>query len=150
MQEAFALTASHCKVRPVQRSDFIFYDMPGRGCQFWFSYHSLKSHIRFFVFRVDVDCTVFFEIYHASKQSFLYLKEFYLGEVDPQDKHRIPYPNPNGPAGFVSAGSTGSGDIDGGVVRASDAFMEQLRRVTPWRLKDSDMIALEAVTYKSF
>jgi cytochrome b involved in lipid metabolism len=28
---------------------------------------------------LGVDCTIFFEIYHASRQAYLYLKEFYIG-----------------------------------------------------------------------
>ena len=38
---------------------------------------------------LNKDCTVFFEIYHASRQSFLYLKEFYIGEVLVDDLSRL-------------------------------------------------------------
>ena len=30
------------------------------------------------------DCTVFFELYHASRESFQYLREFYIGEIWPE------------------------------------------------------------------
>jgi cytochrome b involved in lipid metabolism len=30
---------------------------------------------------LGVDCTIFFEIYHASRQAYLYLKEFYIGQI---------------------------------------------------------------------
>ena len=68
-----------------------------------------------------MDSTVFFEIYHASKQSFLYLKEFYIGELAEEDAVLVP-----------------STTADG--VRASDAFLEQLKALTKWRLSPADMI----------
>ena len=34
---------------------------------------------------LNIDCTVFFEMYHVSRQSFLYLKQFYIGELAPED-----------------------------------------------------------------
>jgi cytochrome b involved in lipid metabolism len=58
------------------------------------------------------DCTVFFEIYHVSRQSFLYLKEFYIGELRDEDKVRLP---------------RGDGS-------PSPGFLEQLRVQTSWRL----------------
>ena len=70
---------------------------------------------------LNVDSTVFFEIYHASKQSFLYLKEFYIGELAVEDRILVP---PSGKDG----------------VKASEAFLEQLNKLTKWRLKESDMI----------
>lgn len=70
---------------------------------------------------LNVDSTVFFEIYHASKQSFLYLKEFYIGELAEEDAVLVP-----------------STTADG--VRASDAFLEQLKALTKWRLSPADMI----------
>jgi hypothetical protein len=70
---------------------------------------------------LNVDSTVFFEIYHASKQSFLYLKEFYIGELAVEDRILVP---PSGTDG----------------VKASEAFLEQLGKLTKWRLQESDMI----------
>jgi hypothetical protein len=64
---------------------------------------------------LNVDSTVFFEIYHASKQSFLYLKEFYIGELHPDDLPLVPQP----PHDAV----------------ATDAFREHLGRMTQWRIK---------------
>lgn len=66
---------------------------------------------------LNVDCTAFFEIYHASKQSFLYLKEFYIGELAEEDLSAVPMPSPEYDA------------------KSSDAFREQLSRVTQWRIK---------------
>ena len=63
---------------------------------------------------LNMDCTSFFEIYHASRQAFLYLKEFYIGELSELDLTRVPLPP--------------------GEVPPSAAFEEQLKRVTPWRL----------------
>jgi hypothetical protein len=70
---------------------------------------------------LNVDSTVFFEIYHASKQSFLYLKEFYIGELAEEDAMLVPSTNADG-------------------IRASDAFLEQLKALTKWRLSPADMI----------
>ena len=33
---------------------------------------------------LDLDCARMFEVYHASRESFLYLQEFYCGELDPR------------------------------------------------------------------
>lgn len=72
---------------------------------------------------LNVDSTIFFEIYHASRQSFLYLKEFYIGELAVEDCDKVQLPT-NCPLG----------------TKASDAFIEQLKKVTdPWRLKQSDL-----------
>lgn len=85
---------------------------------------------------LGVDCTVFFEIYHASRQSFLYLKEFYIGELALEDRETVPLPK-----GYQS------GHCDG---KASDAFLEQLSKVTaPWRLDVNKMDAYRKA-YKSF
>jgi len=39
---------------------------------------------------LNKDCAVFFELYHASRESFQYLREFYIGEVWPEDRSLIP------------------------------------------------------------
>ena len=36
------------------------------------------------------DSTKFFELYHSSRKSFMYLKEFYIGEIHPNDLKDIP------------------------------------------------------------
>ncbi len=30
---------------------------------------------------LNLDCARFFEVYHSSRESFLYLREFYVGEL---------------------------------------------------------------------
>jgi cytochrome b involved in lipid metabolism len=66
---------------------------------------------------LNIDSTLFFEIYHASRQSFLYLKEFYIGELFVDDLPRL-LPLPESP---------------------SAAFLEELNRTTSWRLKPEDL-----------
>jgi cytochrome b involved in lipid metabolism len=41
---------------------------------------------------LGVDCTVYFELYHASRESFEYLQQFYLGEIDERDVGEVPPP----------------------------------------------------------
>lgn len=77
---------------------------------------------------LNIDCVVFFEIYHASRQSFLYLKEFYIGEIAEED---LP---------FITKGSTN--------IEPSAAFLEQLNKITSWRLKLNELVNYQ--TYKSF
>ena len=67
---------------------------------------------------LGVDSTVFFELYHSSRQSFRYLKEFYIGEVAGADRDSVPAP-PELP---------------------SDAFVEQLRQWTTWRITPEDKV----------
>jgi cytochrome b involved in lipid metabolism len=66
---------------------------------------------------LNMDCTVFFEIYHASRQSFKYLKEFYIGELSVEDIDHLPV----------------SDQVP------SPAFLDELRRHTQWRLKVSEL-----------
>ncbi|CAI7732075.1 unnamed protein product [Closterium sp. NIES-53] len=35
------------------------------------------------------DCTVFFELYHSSRESFLYLRHFYMGELKEEDRVKL-------------------------------------------------------------
>ena len=81
---------------------------------------------------LNCDATVMFELYHVSRQSFLYLREFYVGELHPDDVASVPLPNELPPGG------------DGG---ASPGFLAELRRHTKWRLKVEE---LEFPTWKSF
>ena len=63
---------------------------------------------------LNKDCTVFFELYHASRESFTYLKEFYIGELHADDLELVPREK----------------EIP------SDDFMQQLREfATPFRLR---------------
>ena len=69
--------------------------------------------------------TVFFELYHASRESFTYLREFYVGEIYPGDRELVP---------------AASGDE-----QPSSDFMHQLREFcTPFRYTP------DVVVHKSF
>ncbi|DAZ95641.1 TPA: hypothetical protein N0F65_002270 [Lagenidium giganteum] len=50
---------------------------------------------------LNVDCTVMFEIYHSSRQSFRYLKQFYIGDIDEGDLTQIPPSAETPSAAFV-------------------------------------------------
>ena len=39
---------------------------------------------------LNKDCSVFFELYHASRESFFYLREFYIGELWPEERGLVP------------------------------------------------------------
>lgn len=39
---------------------------------------------------LNLDCARFFELYHASRESFLYLRDFYRGELHPEES--VPQP----------------------------------------------------------
>ena len=56
---------------------------------------------------LNVDSTVFFELYHASRESFTYLREFYVGELHEEERELVP---------------SASGEEE-----ASADFLEQLR-----------------------
>lgn len=73
---------------------------------------------------LDCDCTHLFEVYHASRQSFAYLKEFYIGELHPSDIAIL------------------------GGEAASETFLKHLALVTPWRKRRAEM--QEAAAFKSF
>ena len=66
---------------------------------------------------VNVDATRHFELYHSSKESFLYLRAFYVGEIVAEDVGSIPPPKTNRATGAVDP-------------PASRAFLEQLREYT--------------------
>ncbi|RMX67240.1 hypothetical protein DD238_001117 [Peronospora effusa] len=71
---------------------------------------------------MNVDSTIMFEIYHASRQSFRYLKQFYIGELSEFDLATMPKP-------------TG---------QPSETFLEELQQYTTWRIKPQEH------TFKSF
>jgi len=76
---------------------------------------------------LNVDSTVFFELYHASRESFTYLKEFYIGELAPEDLAAVPRASED---------------------TASSDFMQQLREfATPFRLRHPSP---EDAVHKSF
>ena len=61
---------------------------------------------------LNMDCTCFFEMYHVSRQSFLYLKSFYIGELSPNDFNQLERSN-----------------------SASEGFLQSLRSYTnEWRI----------------
>ena len=74
---------------------------------------------------LDLDCSRFFEVYHSSRESFLYLQEFYIGDLLPQDVAAVPCPD-----------------------EPSPEFLVQLRAYTTFRvrLEESSMQKV----YKSF
>jgi cytochrome b involved in lipid metabolism len=74
---------------------------------------------------VNVDCTIMFEIYHASRQSFRYLKQFYIGEILLEDRPLIPK----------------------SIETPSAGFLEELRQYTTWRLQPTKF---NIPTFKSF
>ncbi|KAL4525142.1 hypothetical protein Ndes2526B_g07315 [Nannochloris sp. 'desiccata'] len=39
---------------------------------------------------INIDSSRFFELYHASRESFIYLREFYIGEILPSDRDAVP------------------------------------------------------------
>ncbi|CAG9467761.1 unnamed protein product [Pedinophyceae sp. YPF-701] len=67
---------------------------------------------------LNVDSTVFFELYHASRESFLYLREFYVGELRAADLSEVPPPRQG----------------EGSAHEPSQHFLEQLAAFTPWRM----------------
>ena len=71
----------------------------------------------------NVDSTTFFEVYHTSRESFLYLKHFYIGEVQEDDLCLIPR-------------ST----------LPSEEFLVQLREYTDFRISNKPAVE----TFKSF
>ena len=70
---------------------------------------------------VNKDATVFFELYHSSRKSFIYLKQFYIGELHPADLQQVP------PAGKSKR-----------LAKPSPGFLQQVREHTPWRVTPED------------
>ncbi|KAG7401988.1 hypothetical protein PHYBOEH_008509 [Phytophthora boehmeriae] len=71
---------------------------------------------------MNVDSTLMFEIYHSSRQSFRYLKQFYIGELAAHDLASMPQP----------------------AEKPSEAFIQELEQYTTWRVKPQEH------TFKSF
>mmetsp|Transcript_29493 Transcript_29493/g.75717 ORF Transcript_29493/g.75717 Transcript_29493/m.75717 type:complete len:467 (-) Transcript_29493:32-1432(-) len=69
---------------------------------------------------LNVDATRFFELYHCTRESFLYLKELYIGELAPEDRHRLQAPQ--------------SSDVYDSPEPSAD-FLDQLHRYTPFRME---------------
>lgn len=82
----------------------------------------------------NVDATVFFELFHASRESFTLCREFYIGEVGDIDVPSIPLPS----------SLSGLPNSDG---KASEDFINQLRAFcSPFRLEDRTLAGPEQVT----
>ncbi len=81
---------------------------------------------------LDKDATGLFAIYHCSRQSFLYLKEFYIGELRPEDV----------PIAIERS-------INAGKATQSETFTSHLAERTQWRLKSDDIKGV-VESFKSF
>ena len=69
---------------------------------------------------LNKDAAVYFELYHASRESFVYLREFYIGELWPAERAHVPT----------------------GAEAASAEFLRQLNGFcSPWRLKPEEEVA---------
>eukprot|EP00967_Tisochrysis_lutea_P106554 scaffold163521_cov20-Tisochrysis_lutea.AAC.1 len=104
-------------------------------------------------------CALPFQIYHASRESFLYLHDFYLGEVHPADRSMVQQVRAQGQCAAGACGMNSSSRL--GLYTAahliacapkpachlqqeprlkgrgeypSDDFLHQLRQYTTWRL----------------
>jgi hypothetical protein len=81
---------------------------------------------------LNIDSCRFFELYHASRESFIYLREFYIGEILPSDREAVPRSD----------------------VEPSDDFLVQLRHWTAeFRLEEGQAAAVAETsehTFKSF
>lgn len=64
---------------------------------------------------LDVDCGRFFEMFHATRESFMYLQDFYIGELVEDDRVSVPL---------------------GGGSEPSEEFLATLREYTGFRLRD--------------
>lgn len=75
---------------------------------------------------LNIDCTCFFEMYHVSRQSFLYLKSFYIGELNPADLVQLKRNE----------------------IQASEGFLHSLRSYTDqWRIQVEE--TLDGKVHKS-
>eukprot|EP00658_Telonema_sp_P-2_P042291 TRINITY_DN30347_c0_g1_i2.p1 TRINITY_DN30347_c0_g1~~TRINITY_DN30347_c0_g1_i2.p1 ORF type:complete len:100 (-),score=20.27 TRINITY_DN30347_c0_g1_i2:293-592(-) len=66
---------------------------------------------------LNMDATTFFEMYHLSRRSFVYLEQFYIGDLKPSELCKVP--------------------VREGEKPPSAGFLEQLRDFTTWRLHPS-------------
>lgn len=51
---------------------------------------------------LNLDAARFFELYHHSRESFLYLKSFYIGEISTEDRPLVPQPAEPPSADFLT------------------------------------------------
>ena len=74
---------------------------------------------------VNKDATVFFELYHASRKSFIYLEQFYIGELHPADILKVPV------TGMKRRGV---------VATPSSGFVKTLKEYTTWRVVPKEVV----------
>ncbi|CAK4628155.1 unnamed protein product [Aphanomyces euteiches] len=72
---------------------------------------------------LNVDCVGMFEVFHASKASFRYLKQFYIGELGATDKALCP-----------------NGHTHKEIPIPSDGFMDEFKRYTTWRIVPEEVV----------
>jgi hypothetical protein len=78
---------------------------------------------------INIDSSRFFEVYHASRESFIYLREFYAGELLPSDRDIVPRSD----------------------VEPSDDFLAQLRQWTgDFRLEEGQAAAVAENSQQAF
>jgi len=70
---------------------------------------------------LNIESSRFFEVFHATRESFLYIKEFYIGELDPSDRSLVSCEVP-----------------------PSQDFLQQLREYTGFRMEVAQKV------FKSF
>ena len=99
---------------------------------------------------LNVDATYLFELYHASKHSFFYLREFYIGELLPSDAATLATAGDT-TAAAATAAATKTIEVTTAKKKAPSAtFCEHLASVTRWRLKAADLEKEALKVHKSF
>jgi len=106
----------HTKLTGSRETTIIIMDGAVYDISRWLSEHPGGSQI-IPLHALGCDATHFFELYHASRQSFLYLQEFYVGELHPEDVE----------------------GLKGDSMPTSESFLEVLEAATAWRLRPEDM-----------
>lgn len=82
----------------------------------------MTGHLQPLVLMVTAATVV--QLYHCTRESFLYLAELYVGELAPEDRHLVPPPGSN------KVGAVGSEHL----AEPSKDFLEQLKSYTTFRL----------------
>lgn len=100
---------------------------------------------------LNVDSGTVFEIYHASNQSYLYLKEFYVGELATEDIALVPQAEYYFTSSrYSDVSSPANCCIGGNDEGPSAAYLERLEKVTKWRLQLNELETDVNVVHKSF
>ena len=70
----------------------------------------------------------FFEVYHSSRESFTFLKHFYVGEICAEDRHLvIPLPPPPGSSSEDDEGEDEDEDDDEDIKKRNAVAMSQAK-----------------------